>query len=256
MNPSAWSRRHRSEPVAPFTLAIAGLAPIVVAALLVTVRDDVVSANLALIMVIVVVGAAVIAGRAGGAIAAVTAVISYDFFLTKPYLSFRIESADDIETTILLLVIGLVVGQLVTIGRRRARAADEAHDEISRLHRIGELAASGAGADVLIHAVEGEISDLLGASACRYETAPTTGDVPRLARNGAVEGGSHRLVGDDFALPAGTLEIPVMGAGTQLGRIVLETRGDVGVSLERRVVAVALADELGAALAPAAPTAD
>ncbi|MGZ8751917.1 MAG: DUF4118 domain-containing protein, partial [Acidimicrobiia bacterium] len=142
--PMTRARRRRTDPASPIALAISGLAPIAVAALLVTVRSELVAANLALIMVLVVVGAAVIGGRAGGAIAAVMSVISYDFFLTEPYLSFRIESADDIETTILLLVIGLVVGQLVTIGRRRGRAAEEAHEEITRLHRVAELAAGGA----------------------------------------------------------------------------------------------------------------
>ncbi len=202
-------------------------------------------------MVIVVVGAAVIGGRAGGAIAAVTSVISYDFFLTKPYLSFRIESADDIETTILLLIIGLIVGQLVTIGRRHGRAAEEAHEEITRLHRVAELAAGGARAEDLISAVESEVMALLGGTACRYEEPPFELGFVRLERNGAVGISTRRLVGDDFALPSEGIEIPVVGAGRQVGRLVLEPRRDVGVSLERRVVAVALADQLGAALAPA-----
>jgi hypothetical protein len=247
------TRRPRSDPTSPFALAIAGLAPIAVAALLVTVRSELVAANLALIMVLVVVGAAVIGGRAGGAIAAVMSVISYDFFLTKPYLSFRIESADDIETTILLLVIGLIVGQLVTIGRRRGRAAEEAHEEITRLHRVAELAAGGARAEDLIGAVEAEVMALLGGTACRYEEPPFELGFVRLERNGAVGVSTRRLVGDDFALPSEGIEIPVVGAGTQVGRLVLEPSRDVGVSLERRVVAVALADQLGAALAPAAP---
>jgi hypothetical protein len=245
--------RPRREPVSPVALAIAGLAPIAVAALLVTVRSELVAANLALIMVIVVVGAAVIGGRAGGAIAAVVSVIAYDFFLTEPYLSFRIESADDIETTILLLVIGLVVGQLVTVGRRHGKEAEEAHEEITRLHRVAELAAGGARADDLISAVEAEVAALLGATSCRYEEHPFGLPLVRLERNGAIGTSSRRLVGDDFALPGEGIEIPVVGAGKQVGRLVVEPGRDVGVSLERRVVAVALADQLGAALAPAAP---
>jgi hypothetical protein len=62
----------------------------------------------------------------------------------------------------------------------------------------------------------------------------------------------HRLVGGEFALPTEGVELVVVGGGRQLGRFVLTPRPDVGVSLDRRVVAVALADQLGAALSPAA----
>jgi hypothetical protein len=43
--------------------------------------------------------------------------------------------------------------------------------------------------------------------------------------------------------------LPVIGNGRTLGHLVMEPEHDVGVSLESRVVAVALADQLGAVLA-------
>src|SRR4029450_7532350 len=95
---------HSQEKVAGYVVAC--LAPIVVAAMLVPLRDELVSTNLALILVLTVVVAAVIGGRGPGAVAAIVATISYDFFLTRPYLSFRIDSADDIETTVIRLFIG------------------------------------------------------------------------------------------------------------------------------------------------------
>ena len=72
-------------------VAIATLLPIGVGALLVPLRDDLVSTNLALILVIFVVLGGVGAGRLGGALAAITAALSFDFFLTKPYLSLHID---------------------------------------------------------------------------------------------------------------------------------------------------------------------
>jgi hypothetical protein len=41
----------------------------------------------------------------------------------------------------------------------------------------------------------------------------------------------------------------VLGRGTLFGRLVMIPNGERGVSVEERVVAVALADQLGAALA-------
>ena len=92
---------------------IGGLGPILVAAALVPLRNELDNTNLALALVVVVVAAALAGGRGPAVVAAVVAAMSYDFFLTRPYLSLTIDSADDVETTIFLLVIGLLVGELV-----------------------------------------------------------------------------------------------------------------------------------------------
>lgn len=233
---------------------IAGLGPIAVAAALTLVRDDVASANLALVMVLVVVVAGAVGGRGPGLFAAVVTTASYDFFLTKPYLSMQIESTDDVETTIILLVIGLVVGQIGIVARRRRQAAQRGSDDIARLHRVAELAASGASVDELTAAVCAELEDLLGLESCTFERAPFGFPLARLERGGAVTGSSeHRFVAGAFALPGEGVEIPVLGRGAQVGRLVLEP-GEAparGVTVEQRIVAIALSDQLGAAMAPA-----
>jgi hypothetical protein len=237
-------------------MAIGGLGPIVVAAALVSVRGHLVNVNVALVLVVVVVLAAVAGGRAAGALAALMAALSYEFFFTRPYLSLRISDADDAVTTVLLLAIGLVVGELVVIGRRSRAAAGQAQEGIERLHRVAELAVSGARADDLVAAVEGELEALLDLERATYEAPPVGAPLARLERNGAVVSSVRHVVRGEFSLPPEGVELPVVGAGLQLGRLVLMPKADVGVSLERRVVAVALSDQLGAALAPAAEHSD
>src|SRR4051794_25787773 len=113
-----------------FGLVIAAFAPLLVAGLLVPFRDDLASANVVLVYVLVVVFGAAVGTRWSGALTAVVAAMSYDFFFTKPYQSLKIDNANDVETTVLLLAIGLVVGELVAFPRRHRARAETRNDEI------------------------------------------------------------------------------------------------------------------------------
>ncbi len=175
--------------------------------------------------------------------------MSFDFFFTHPYQSLTIDAADEIATTLLLLVIGLVVAEIVTYSRRHRADSVSRGDEIARLHRVAELVASDADAEDVVLAVQTELIGLLSLRDCRYETAPATSDLPRLERNGSIAGDHRRWIGGEYTLPAQGAEIPVLGRGRQFGRLVLVPDLSVGVSIEERAVAVALADQLGAAFA-------
>ena len=56
-----------------------------------------------------------------------------------------------------------------------------------------------------------------------------------------------------MGLPGKEVELLVQGQGRTLGRFLLEPTPGMPVSFDRRVVAVALADQVGAALASASP---
>jgi hypothetical protein len=228
---------------------IGGIGPIAVAGALVPLRSELDNANLALALVVVVVVAAAVGGRGAGALAAIVSAMSYDFFLTRPYLSLTIDSADDVETTIFLLVVGLLVGEIVVRLRRTQRLAARGASEIARLHRVAELAAGGAAVEELEQAVATELVGLLELRECFFEPVPVGRPLPRLERNGAVTGvTTMRFAGDEFTLPP-EVELPVLGRGRQLGRFVLVSSPTAGASLEERTVAVALSDQLGAVLA-------
>jgi hypothetical protein len=230
-------------------IAFGGLAPIVAAALLVPLRDELVPTNLALILVIVVVLAAILGGRAAGATAAVSAAASFDFFLTRPYLTLRIDSADDLETAALLLVTGLIVGQLSLVSTRYRHRARAGEAEIERIHKVVDLMARGADPSDVVRAARDELTGLLDLRTCRFEAVPVGLPLPRLERSGSVSGrAAWRLTSGEFELPAEGAELPVLSQGQQVGRFVLEPSSGRGVSLEARVAAVAIADQVGAAL--------
>jgi len=238
-------------------LVLGGLAPISVGAALVGVRDHIQNANVALILVVVVVAAAAIGGRLAGATAAVVSALAFTFFHTQPYLRLTIDSADDVETTVLLLAVGLLVGH-ITAGAMRARAsAAESSLEIRRIHRVAERAARSEVAAEVLEAAQGELIALLNLHSCRFEAQPFLTALPRLERNGLLDQRVWRYRDGGFELSPEGVELPVYGRGQQLGRFVLEPTAGGGVSLEQRVVAVASADQVGAALAapsPAGPT--
>ena len=76
------------------------------------------------------------------AVTALAAAVSFDFFLTAPYLSLAIKHPSNVLATVLLLVVGLAVGGIAR-GRTEARShAQSAHEEIAALHRVTRDAAA------------------------------------------------------------------------------------------------------------------
>ncbi len=237
-----------------FGLVIGGLAPLVISGLLVPFRtESIVAANVALVFVIVVVIAAAEGGRTAGIVAAVVSTLCYDFFFTRPFQSLKIDNGDDIGTAVLLLVISLIVAQLVGFAHRSRKRSDRTYEDTVRVHRVAELAAAGAPIEAIISAVESELTELLSLRECRYEAVPSV-ELPEIGRLGALDAGHRRFVGHELSLPDEGAAIRVLGRGRELGRLVLVPRTDVGVSIDEGRIAVAIADQLGAALAADAPS--
>ena len=98
--------------------------PLVTCAILSPVRESITAATAVLVLVLWVVAAAATGDRVAGLLAAVSGGIWFDFFLTQPYHRFTIADADDVEATLLLMLIGLGVTEIALWGyRQQARAA-------------------------------------------------------------------------------------------------------------------------------------
>jgi hypothetical protein len=233
-------------------------AAVGIGALMATVRSFFGTTNAALVLMIVVVAVAALGGRVAGIITALAAVVSFDFFHTQPYLSLTIDSRDDIETTVLLLVAAVLVGTIASAGRSARRQAGSAHTEILRIHRVAEAAATGSDAADVIATSQDELRELLSLRDCRFEALPAHDDArrPHIGRNGAVEGVTAVRYGraDDgrggFELPAEGVELPVLARGQHIGRFLLVPTPGVAVTLEQRLVAVAIADQVAAIWIP------
>jgi hypothetical protein len=241
--------RRVTTPVSPLAWVVALAGPVLAALVLVPLRDEIRTSNVSLVLVVVVVIAAVLGGRVGGAVAALVSMAAFDFFFTRPYDSFTINSRDDVETAVLLLVVGLIVGEVVVRARRSHAVAQESRAEVVRVRRLSELAAGGEPAGRLIGIVQGELVSLLPVRECRFEPLPFRHTVPELTHQGVRIPGSDEPRGGDSDR---TVALPVFGEGRPVGRFVLQLEtGSTGIEVppEDRALALALADQLGTVLA-------
>ena len=101
------------------------LLPIGLAAVLVPARQTLAGTAAALILVALITAIAILGSRSGGLLASVSSALSFDFFLTRPYERLAISHRPDLETTISLFVVGVIVTKLAVActpsptGRRR-----------------------------------------------------------------------------------------------------------------------------------------
>jgi hypothetical protein len=213
------------------------------------VRGDIQNANVALVLVLFVLLGAVTGGRGAGVTSAVVAAIAFDFFHTKPYNSLKISDGNDVLTTVLLLVVGMAIGEIAVRSQRVHAQRDDEQQQLRRMQRIAGMAAGGEGIDDLLLAVTAELIETLDLRNCWFERPPFPAGLPRVERTGVVESNEHRYANGEFELPREGAALPVVAGGRTLGRFVLVPTPGVGISKDRRLSAVALADQVGAALA-------
>jgi hypothetical protein len=229
--------------------AAGSIVALCIGGILGSVRGEISQANAALILVLVIVGAAVVGGRWAGGATALAAAVSFDFFLTRPYLSLAIKDGSEIVTTILLFVVGVAVGQIVG-SRQRAKTGERTgKEEVAGLHRIARLVTEDVPDRDLIAAVEDEVAEVLLLPACTFHLLPPDPPRPMLDPAGRVDAPYVHL-DDGFALPAAGVTIAVRASGSTVGWLVCDGPTQlVGVAGDRRRTALVMASLLGSHLA-------
>jgi hypothetical protein len=228
------------------------LAPLAVAAALVPFRRSFPNTDGALVLVAVTVALAAYGQRAAGLLAAVSGAVWFDFFLTAPYEHFTITRRADIETTVLLLVVGAAVTELAVRGRHhRLRAETEAR-YLTAIGSASIPAAVGGSAPEVTRQAAARLTELLGLRASHFEQS-SFGGLPRLERDGRVRAGDTYLDLDVKGWPSSSVELLAQANGRTAGRFVLEPKPGAIVSVEARQVASILAGQVAAAISEQAP---
>ena len=226
------------------------LAPLAIASALIPFRNTFAETASALVLVAVVVAVAANGSRMAGFVAAVSAGLSFDFFLTRPYERFAMSHRPDIETAVSLLVVGFAVTELAARNRYHHRVAVEESDYVGLMYYLSELVADGTPAEQVIERASAELAELLHLRSCRYEAGASNHQATQLEHDGNVHLGTIQWGVHQVGLPGKELELNVQGQGSSFGRFVLEPTPGYPVSVQRRLVAIAIADQVGAALVP------
>lgn len=237
-------------------LAVALVAPLVVALLLVPFRTSLASTNLALILVVVVVAVAAIGNRVAGVLAALSSAVWFDFFLTRPFERFAITDPNDIGTAVLLLAVGLAVSQLAARARRLHVVTMLDAGLLARIHDTAKLAQSTGSPDAVVDQVSRHLVEILGLRGCRFEYGSLLGHPARLEQDGSVVLDRKPWDLEELGWPQGEIELRAANNGRYVGRFMLRPTPGLVPSRQVRVVAVTLADDAGAALDTAGPVLD
>jgi Domain of unknown function (DUF4118) len=241
--------------IRPWLLVAGAIAvPIAVALGVLPFRGKVSPATVALGLAIVVSLVAALGTRVTAVIAAVSAALCFDILYTKPYGSFSISNASDVETAVLLLVGGLIVGQLSARNRTNRGLVVQGSLDLGRIQYIAELMASGAGPDEVVAAVGVELQTLLGLRSARFETSFSATPGPTIERNGGVSWGRFWWGVPTLGLPGKEISLVVENQQRRRARFVLLAEPGTKVTREQLLAAVTLADQAGSALGLGIPT--
>ena len=228
--------------------------PLALAAILVPFRSGFPNTDAALAMIVVVVAVAANGDRLAGVLAAVSAAVWFDFFLTQPYERFSITSRNDIETTVLLLVIGVAVTELAVWARRQHAAASRRAGYLDGISSAARAVAAGRSPSVLMEQVTGQLTALLALRSCEFQYGVAGLGLARLGHDGSVAVEQRIWDVDAKGFPPGmNVELLVESGGLLQGRFLMSPDDGARPTREQRLLGVALADQVGAALATSRP---
>ena len=122
-------------------LAAVAVASLFVATLAITLLENVGLTNASAIYIAAVVATAFVAGTWGAVVAAVAAFLLYDFLFVLPLYTLTVEDPAEWLNLVVLLFIGIVVGQLVAIQRSRTEIAKAREREARALFQVSRALA-------------------------------------------------------------------------------------------------------------------
>lgn len=209
--------------------------------------------DVALALVVVMTAAGVTRRRAAVLGAVVGAALAFTFFDTQPFDRLSMARDPDIFTAVSLVVVGLITGELALRVARQRRSDGSATSELSRVREAASALALGEELVVMIGGVADKLILVLDLRDCWFSAeAPEAGSLV-VGRDGNLTESPPAEAGAPAAKawPGGDVALPVWGLGQIVGHFLLRPRRPLG--RPQLLVAVTLADQVGAALAAQAP---
>jgi K+-sensing histidine kinase KdpD len=262
-------------------VALMGAAcAVAVSAAWIPLRKSYPSVDVALALVAATTAVAVAGRRAAVIGAAAGSAFGFTFFDTEPYEHLGFTYGSDVATAVLLVVVGLATGELALRVVHQRRSDRGAGGGLGLIREAAGRLAHGEELVLMIGATADQITMVLGAAGCSFSTEEEDAGLPFIDRDGRLQmaepASAARRSATAPARPAGTasspsaaattgqrtalappppalIALPVLSQGAVVGRFVVRPHHGAPMSRERCLVAVTLADQVGAALAAQAP---
>ncbi len=129
-----------------WVLVTLGLATAAVAVL----EDPVGVPNASAVYLVSVVACGLAAGTGAAILAAIGAFLTYNYFFTEPLHTFAISDSGVLVSVVLLLFVGIVVGQLAALSRTRAETALGREREARALFGVSRVLATRSSTDTAL----------------------------------------------------------------------------------------------------------
>jgi hypothetical protein len=150
---------------------------------------------------------------------------------------------------LLLLGVGVAVTEIAHRGREQQATAKQHLGYLQGVEILAKIASEGSSSpSALIELVAGQIVQVMGLEKCRFDYSMGL-DYPRLEPDGSVRRRNQPWPVDSLGLPADKdTELVVKSGGRFMGRFLLTANPGTRPSPSERMVAAALAAQVGAAL--------
>ncbi|HYR00584.1 MAG TPA: DUF4118 domain-containing protein, partial [Casimicrobiaceae bacterium] len=205
--------------------------------------------NIVMLFLLAVVGSALAFGRGPAIVSAIVNVLAFDFFFVPPQFTFAVTDAQYVFTFVVMLIVGLVVGQLTARLGHQAHFASQGEERARRLFEMArELSAALAPEQVA------EIGERYVAAASRGKAAVIMLEEDETLRPAAAEGARLEVdmaiarwcvdhaepagVGTDTLPAAGKLYLPLKAPVRTRGALVFEPAdaGQLMIPEQRRLL--------------------
>jgi two-component system sensor histidine kinase KdpD len=229
--------------------------------------------NASTVYLVAVVACGVGVGTAGAVLASVGSFLIYNFFFVPPLYTFTIAEPEGLLSLVLVLFVGIVVGQLAALQRARAEAAAAREREARALFGVSRVLSTRASTREALVQIATVLRDeaglervwvAFGPDPAGEQVAADTAPGPRAATPGRLRV-LQRTPGDQpsrwmvvhrpgtgprTASPVDRYRVRIEASGEALGSIWAERSRDAGEpdSTQTRLLAAA-ADQIGQALA-------
>jgi two-component system sensor histidine kinase KdpD len=152
------------EPLLPATPPMDYIVSIVLIAVITGIgllaKSFISPANLIMLYLLAVVVIAFKRGLLPAIFTAIIGVLAFDFFLIRPYFTFRIADTEYLITFAGMLIIGGLISLLVTRSREHAEAAQAREKETATLYALSQDLAVAVNADSIILAVAKHVDEI------------------------------------------------------------------------------------------------